>query len=103
MKKLLLSAALLLGSGAAFADDAPPPADPMMKCKGCHGPELAGKAKSPAIAGMDKAKIVESLTTKVPKPMAAVVKQLTPEQITTLADKISKLPKVAAPEAPPPG
>lgn len=98
MKKFLLAAsgALFFTATTASADVPPPPtADPITKCKGCHGPDLAGKAKSPSIAGEDKEKIKASMTTKIPKQMIAVSKTLTPEQIDALSAQISAMPKPA--------
>ncbi len=98
MKKLLIVPFALLFSSAALAEE-PPKTDWVAKCKTCHGPELAGKAKAPAIAGEAVAKLKASLTTKIPKPMTAISKAMTPADIDAVSDAISKLPK---PPAPPP-
>ena len=93
---LAASGALFFIATTASADVPPPPAaDPITKCKGCHGPDLAGKAKSPSIAGEDKDKIKASLTTKIPKQMTAIAKALTTEQIDALSAQISAMPKPA--------
>lgn len=101
MKKLLaVPVALLFWTTAAMADE--PPTDWVAKCKGCHGPELAGKAKSPAIAGEEEAKIKASLSTKIPKQMTAIAAKLTPADIDAVAAAISKLPKPPPAPAPAP-
>jgi len=73
----------------------------MKKCKLCHGKDLAGKQKkkkkTPAIAGLSKAKLLKSLTTDIAKPMKAIAKALTDEEKAKVSELISKMPKTAAP------
>ncbi len=101
MKKFLLAAsgALLFTASLATASDVPPtppakevPAAPIAKCTSCHGADLNGKGKTPAIAGESLAEIKESLTTKIPKQMTAVAKSLSAEQIDALAAESYAMP-----------
>ena len=112
----LASIAILLGATAP-ADTEPPQAEPqadtattivnmdmakiMKKCKMCHGKDLMGKQKkkkkTPAILGLSKAKLLKSMTTKIPKPMKAIAKTLTDEEKNEVVNLISKMPKPATP------
>jgi len=71
----------------------------LRKCGACHGKNLMGKQKktkkTPAIAGLSKAKIMTTLSRKIPKPMKAVAKALTKEEKIAVANHISKLAKAA--------
>ncbi len=98
MKKLLfVPAALLFLSAVSWADEAPPPppTDFVAKCKSCHGPDLGGKGKTPAIAGDSVEELKASLTTKIPKQMNAIASKMSPADIDSVVDIISKLPKPA--------
>lgn len=95
MKKLLLvPAALLMFSSVAFAEE-PAGADPLVKCRACHGKAYEGKGKAGPLAGESKAALVASLTTKIPKSMASYAKSLTPAQIDAACATIAALPKTA--------
>ncbi len=69
----------------------------MKKCAMCHAKDFHGKKKSPAIAGEKAAKIVASLTTKIPKKMQKAVAKLalTKAQVAAIAAKLSKMKKKA--------
>ena len=73
----------------------------MKKCRMCHGKELHGKKKAPAIAGLGIYKIVGSLENPV-KQMKAVAKGLTKTQMELIAKQVTAMPKKPADTTAPP-
>ena len=72
----------------------------LKKCGVCHGKQLHGKKKAPAIAGLREAVILKALE-KPPRPMLPIARGPTAEQKKAVAAAVTKLPKaVPAPSAP---
>ena len=77
---------------AAAAELPPTIAKAVKKCRICHGKQLTGKKKAPAIANKAIRVIYASLTREIPRQMLPVTKSLTPDQALQIANYVSSLP-----------
>jgi cytochrome c553 len=106
----LAAAALgLLLLGAAPPRREAPPSSPVQaeqpdlvekgkkKCQVCHGPALCGKAKTPAIAGLPKAKVLRALNSP-PGAMKAVLRPLAEPHRRALAEWVGQMEKSCPPD-----
>ena len=60
-------------------------------CQTCHGKDLNGKKKSPAIRGVSYEKLYGSMTTDVPKKMNRIASKLTELEKQAISRYISEL------------
>ena len=87
MNNIILAIAIFL-STPDLAKEAP---NTIKKCQTCHGKQLTGKKKNPAILGLSYERVYASITTDVPKKMKRVAKRLTEEEKNILARYIATL------------
>ena len=63
----------------------------LRKCKTCHGKNLSGKKKAPAIAGESYSVLYVSLTSSIPKKMKRVAGSLSKEEVSEISRFISEM------------